>query len=94
MSRKLSSGLGAKVDQAKQELAYDSKMDKAQEKERRKRVPKNFTIAKENAEWVDRLAMELSLERGEKISTSALVNAVLDQSRENAVLNKIQDFKK
>jgi hypothetical protein len=90
MSRKLSAGLGAKVEQAKQELAYDSKMDAAQEKERRKRVPKNFTIAKENAEWIDRLAMELSLERGEKISSSSFVNAVIDAFKKNGVISDLR----
>lgn len=81
MSRKLSAGLGAKVDQAKQELAYDSKIDAAQEKERRKRVPKNFTIAKENAEWIDQRARELSLERGERVTASSLVNEILDREK-------------
>jgi len=83
MSRKLSSDLGARVDKAKKELAYDKKTSNAQKKISRKRVPKNFTIAQENAEWLDRLALELSLERGEKISTSSLVNAILDNATQN-----------
>lgn len=78
MSRKLSAGLGAKVDQAKEELAFDAKVDEAQQKLKRKRVPKNFTIAKENAEWLDRRAIELSVERGERVTVSGLVNEILD----------------
>lgn len=79
--RVLSATLGQKVDQAKKELGYDSKIDEAQEKLNRARKPKNFTIAQENIEWIDRLSLELSLEKGKKISTSALVNSILDRAR-------------
>ena len=82
MARKLAASLGAKVDQAKEDLAYDQKIDEAQEKLKRKRVPKNYTIAKENAEWIERTAMELSLERGERVTASSLVNEIIDAVRE------------
>ena len=94
MSRKLSASLGAKVDQAKEDLAYDQKIDEAQEKLKRKRVPKNYTIAKENAEWIERTAMELSLERGERVTASALVNAVLDYAIAQDPKAKLLRFEK
>ena len=83
IKRKLSSALGQKVEMAKKELAYDSKIDLAQEKLNRARKPKNFTIAKENIDWIERLSLELSLEKGKKISTSALVNSILDNVKAN-----------
>lgn len=82
MKRGLSSTLGKKVDQAKNQLDYETKIDQAQIKVNRARKPKNFTIAQENIEWIDRLSLELSLEKGKKISTSALVNAIIDRARE------------
>jgi hypothetical protein len=81
MSRKLSSNLGAKVDKAKKELAYDERTSDAQNKINRSRKPKNFTIAQENIEWIDKLALELSMSKGKRISTSSLVNALLDKAR-------------
>lgn len=81
MARKLSAGLGAKVDQAKQELAYDSKIDEAQQALNRKRVAKSFTIAQENADWLEQTARELSLERGERVTASSLVNEILDEEK-------------
>jgi hypothetical protein len=90
--KKLSATLGQKVEQAKQDLSYDSKIDAAQEKLNRARKPKNFTIAQENVEWVERLSMELSLEKGKKISTSALVNAILDGARVKDEKGKTLEF--
>jgi hypothetical protein len=81
MSKKLSAALGQRIDQAKTELDYAGKMGEAQERIARSRKPKNFTIAQENGEWLDQMAAELTLRTRKKVSTSALVNAILDRAR-------------
>lgn len=90
--KKLSANLGKKLDQSKNELAFEEKIDAAQQKLKRARKPKNFTIAQENSEWIDNLSLELSVKKGKKISSSALVNAILDQVRLSPELVTKLDF--
>ncbi len=80
MGRKLNSNLGSKVDKAKKELAYDDRTSEAQKQANRKRVPKNFTIATENSDWLDELAYNLSSPK-KRVSTSSVINAILDKVR-------------
>lgn len=81
MSKKLSASLGQKVDQAKSELAYGSKVSEAQRKLDRERLQKSLTLARENIKWIDELARKISYEKNIKMSSSALINAFLDKAR-------------